>query len=257
MASAMSRRALTWPSKGKHRLSLGPPANRFLEGVGGGQIDLHAEQVSQVVFQLDHVDQREPAPGLKLGDQVDVGIRRRFSTCDGTMEAQVDDPRSTQFCSVCPELFNDLQPLHTSTVPYRVWVDNSLRERSVCGLTVRELLRLAVSVPRFINRHDVFDKTMRRVNLRYGSNGVAIVESGGRMRGIVPQRYSTSTLIDSASCVPWLAADGPLAYTPENPPPTDYFFQYSWILPEIFDFKFTSAATTISVHDSGSRQTFV
>lgn len=57
------------------------------------------------------------------------------------------------------------------------------------------------------------------------------------MRGIVPIRHSTSTLIDSASCVPWLAAEGPLAYTPEDPPATDYFFQYSWILPEIFNFK--------------------
>src|SRR5712692_4126039 len=67
MASAMSRRALTRLSKGKHRLSLGSPANRFLEGVGGGQINLHAEQVSQAVFQLDHVDDGEPAPLLKLG----------------------------------------------------------------------------------------------------------------------------------------------------------------------------------------------
>ena len=32
------------------------------------------------------------------------------------------------------------------------------------------------------------------------------------------KRFSTSTLIDSTRCVPWLAADGPLAYTPENPP---------------------------------------
>ena len=56
------------------------------------------------------------------------------------------------------------------------------------------------------------------------------------MRGIVPKRYSTSSLIDSATCVPWLAAEGPLAYTPEKPPATDYFLQYSWILPEIFDF---------------------
>ena len=39
------------------------------------------------------------------------------------------------------------------------------------------------------------------------------------------------------SCVPWLAAEGPLGYTPENPPDTDYFFQYSWILPEIFNSK--------------------
>jgi len=35
--------------------------------------------------------------------------------------------------------------------------------------------------------------------------------------------------------VPWLAAQGPLAYTPENPPATDYFFQYSRILQEIFN----------------------
>jgi hypothetical protein len=53
----------------------------------------------------------------------------------------------------------------------------------------------------------------------------------------VPKRHSTSTLVDSATCVPWLAAQGPLAYTPENPPATDYFFQYSWILPEIFNCK--------------------
>jgi hypothetical protein len=51
----------------------------------------------------------------------------------------------------------------------------------------------------------------------------------------VVKRYSTSTLIDSGRCVPWLAADGPLAYTPEDPPATDYLFQYSWIVPEIFD----------------------
>lgn len=51
------------------------------------------------------------------------------------------------------------------------------------------------------------------------------------------KRYSTSTLIDPATCVPWLAAEGPLAYTPEKPPTKDYFFQYSWILPEIFNSK--------------------
>ena len=54
---------------------------------------------------------------------------------------------------------------------------------------------------------------------------------------VVSKRYSTSTLIDAVSCAPWLAAEGPLAYTPENPPATDYFFQYSWILPEIFGVK--------------------
>jgi len=33
--------------------------------------------------------------------------------------------------------------------------------------------------------------------------------------------------------VPWLAASGPLAYTPETPPERDYFFQYGWIMPSI------------------------
>jgi hypothetical protein len=48
-------------------------------------------------------------------------------------------------------------------------------------------------------------------------------------------RFSTSTVLDSGRSVPWLAAQGPLAYSPEEPPPRDYFFQYSWILPGIFD----------------------
>jgi hypothetical protein len=34
--------------------------------------------------------------------------------------------------------------------------------------------------------------------------------------------------------VPWLAADGPLAYSPEAPPDRDYYFQYNRILPAIF-----------------------
>lgn len=48
-------------------------------------------------------------------------------------------------------------------------------------------------------------------------------------------RFSTSTIFGSERPVPWLAAQGPLAYSPEEPPATDYFFQYSWILPGIFD----------------------
>lgn len=34
--------------------------------------------------------------------------------------------------------------------------------------------------------------------------------------------------------MPWLASEGPLAYTPERPPSKDYFFQYGWVLPETF-----------------------
>ena len=48
-------------------------------------------------------------------------------------------------------------------------------------------------------------------------------------------RFSTRTVIDSKYLVPWLAAEGPLAYSPAEPPAKDYFFQYTWILPEIFD----------------------
>jgi hypothetical protein len=48
-------------------------------------------------------------------------------------------------------------------------------------------------------------------------------------------RFSTSTVIDSQYLVPWLSAEGPLAYTPSKPPARDYFFQYTWILPGIFN----------------------
>jgi hypothetical protein len=51
----------------------------------------------------------------------------------------------------------------------------------------------------------------------------------------VRSRFSTQTVVDSKYLVPWLAADGPLAYSPTEPPAKDYFFQYTWILPEIFD----------------------
>jgi hypothetical protein len=47
-------------------------------------------------------------------------------------------------------------------------------------------------------------------------------------------RFSTSTVIDSEYIVPWLSAEGPLAYSPTKPPARDYFFQYTWILPGIY-----------------------
>jgi hypothetical protein len=45
---------------------------------------------------------------------------------------------------------------------------------------------------------------------------------------------STSTIASDGALVPWLAAAGPLAYHPEQPPDRDYYFQYGWVLPEIF-----------------------
>jgi hypothetical protein len=47
-------------------------------------------------------------------------------------------------------------------------------------------------------------------------------------------RFPTGTVVNSKNLVPWLAAEGPLAYSPVELPDRDYFFQYTWILPEIF-----------------------
>jgi len=45
--------------------------------------------------------------------------------------------------------------------------------------------------------------------------------------------YSTSTRGSDDRLVPWLAAEGPLAYTPESPPLRDSSFQYGWVLPQV------------------------
>jgi len=49
------------------------------------------------------------------------------------------------------------------------------------------------------------------------------------------QRFTTSTEAGDGRLVPWLAARGPLAYTVEEPPDRDYFFQYGWILPGVLN----------------------
>ncbi len=46
--------------------------------------------------------------------------------------------------------------------------------------------------------------------------------------GIEPDSATSSNRL-----VPWLAAEGPLAYTPELPPERDSFFQYGWVLPQV------------------------
>jgi len=46
-------------------------------------------------------------------------------------------------------------------------------------------------------------------------------------------RFSTSTLLGE-DIVPWLASSGELAYSPNSPPDRDYYFQYSWVIPGIF-----------------------
>ncbi len=46
-------------------------------------------------------------------------------------------------------------------------------------------------------------------------------------------RYTTTTRTSEGLLVPWLAAEGPLAYTPESPPARDSAFQYGWVLPQV------------------------
>jgi hypothetical protein len=60
--------------------------------------------------------------------------------------------------------------------------------------------------------------------------------AGSHPRRLPRQREtrSTSTIADDGALVPWLAAEGALAYRPEQPPERDYYFQYGWVLPEIF-----------------------
>lgn len=50
----------------------------------------------------------------------------------------------------------------------------------------------------------------------------------------IKRKYSTSTVMEGGRLVPWLAARGELAYHPEAPPERDYFFQYGWVLPDVF-----------------------
>jgi hypothetical protein len=59
---------------------------------------------------------------------------------------------------------------------------------------------------------------------------------GHAERSVRPKRVplSTSTIARNGQIVPWLAAEGPLAYSPEAPPERDYYFQYNRILPGIF-----------------------
>ena len=64
-------------------------------------------------------------------------------------------------------------------------------------------------------------------------NGIVIEEVKERNR-MQRRRFSTSTVADG-QFVPWLAAAGELAYPPHTPPERDYYFQYSWIVPEIFN----------------------
>ena len=56
-------------------------------------------------------------------------------------------------------------------------------------------------------------------------------------RDLIRMKFSTSTITNENTIVPWLAAEGPLAYSPLSPPTSDYFFLYNFILPWYFQRK--------------------
>jgi hypothetical protein len=47
-------------------------------------------------------------------------------------------------------------------------------------------------------------------------------------------KHSTNTVARSGELVPWMAAEGGLAYSPLDPPDSRYFFQYSFHMPDVF-----------------------
>lgn len=47
-------------------------------------------------------------------------------------------------------------------------------------------------------------------------------------------KYATSTVAADGTIVPWLAASGLLAFSPDSPPENDYVFQYGWTVPGVF-----------------------
>jgi len=69
--------------------------------------------------------------------------------------------------------------------------------------------------------------------------------------------FSTSTVIDSQYLVPWLSAKGPLAYSPTRPPVRDHFFQYTCILPGIFNLQGQSAPASLLRQPPQEQRTFL
>jgi hypothetical protein len=75
----------------------------------------------------------------------------------------------------------------------------------------------------------------RHRSARHGLDSVLPVTFGTAKAGSrARESRSTSTVASDGHLVPWLAAQGPLSYSPENPPDRNYYFQYGWVLPGIF-----------------------
>lgn len=102
-----------------------------------------------------------------------------------------------------------------------------LRKRGIAGLDHRS---------KAIVLADYVDEVLRENGMQAATSGRGPVrsqrvrKSGTRCR----RPLSTNTVTPAGNIVPWLAAEGPLSYSPEEPPDRDYFFQYGWVLPGIF-----------------------
>jgi hypothetical protein len=146
----------------------------------------------------------------------------------------------------------EVEPGANARVSEQLWSDSHARRLMVWG---RFDGRLAGIFPAKELRAEVRKKGIRAASREYKayvlesfidkslraqpSEGAAATVPS-RSRPAQPARvrhrrpFNTSTVATDGRLVPWLAADGPLAYTPEEPPDRDYYFQYSWIVPGIF-----------------------
>ncbi len=77
-------------------------------------------------------------------------------------------------------------------------------------------------------------RTLRESSLVTSKVPAARLTSSLRHTGRRRAPLSTLTVTDDGQVVPWLAAAGPLSYSPADPPEHDYYFQYNRILPGIF-----------------------
>src|ERR1019366_637578 len=87
----MSRKCVRGSLKGKDSLSYGSGADRFSHPVGGRQIDLDAQDISQAVFKPANAHQSERLRLVEIGHQIDIGERRNVAPSHRSKEPEMDN----------------------------------------------------------------------------------------------------------------------------------------------------------------------
>lgn len=108
-----------------------------------------------------------------------------------------------------------------------------LRKKGVIGLDRQSKALLLEGYIERLLRHDT-SPAAQAATVEKGVDGSRRAPTRNRRPHLQPGLPSTITVTPGGEIVPWLAAEGPLAYSPEEPPERDYYFQYGWVLPGIF-----------------------